>query len=74
MSVSINLDPQDLLYTGPPTRQYTPADMRSPNTYTSEDCRDWFQSAKIHLTLKRLETPWSGENWWEEDMLVRMDG
>jgi hypothetical protein len=29
-AVSINLDPQDLLDTGSPTRQHTPADMRPP--------------------------------------------
>jgi hypothetical protein len=28
-AVSINLDPQDLSKTGPPTMQHTPADMRS---------------------------------------------
>jgi hypothetical protein len=28
--VSTNLDPQDLSDTGPPTRQYAPADMRPP--------------------------------------------
>jgi hypothetical protein len=31
-AVSINLDPQDLSDTGPPTRQHTPADMR-PSTH-----------------------------------------
>jgi hypothetical protein len=29
-AVSINLDPQDLSNTGPPNRQHTAADMRSP--------------------------------------------
>jgi hypothetical protein len=29
-TISTNLDPRDLSDTGPPTRQYTPADMRPP--------------------------------------------
>jgi len=44
-----------------PARQHTPADTSPPNTYTAEDCRDWVQSEKMHLTLKRLEAPGSGD-------------
>jgi hypothetical protein len=52
-AVTINLDPWDLSDTGPPARQHTPAEMRSP-THTAEYCQVWVQSEKMHLTLKRL--------------------
>jgi hypothetical protein len=38
--------------------------MRSPNTHRAEDCQVWTQTEKMHLTLKRLGTPWSWEVWW----------
>jgi hypothetical protein len=38
--------------------------MRPPNTYTAEDYWVWVQSEMMHLTLKRLEDPGSGEVWW----------
>jgi hypothetical protein len=65
--VSINLDTQDLSDTGPQTRQHRPDAMSPPNTYTAEDCQVWIQSEKIHLSLKRMEAPWSGEVWWGRD-------
>jgi hypothetical protein len=42
-AVSINLDPQDLSDTGPLTRQHTLADLRPPDTYTTEDFLVWLQ-------------------------------
>jgi hypothetical protein len=71
-AVSINLDPWDLLYTEPPTRQHTQA-MRwyeAPNTYTAEDSRVCVHSEKIHLTLKRLEAPLSLEicYWFSQSL------
>jgi hypothetical protein len=41
--------------------------MRLSNTYTAKDCRVWTQAKKVHLTLKRLEAPGSGEVWWSGD-------
>jgi hypothetical protein len=40
-AVSINVDLRDLPDTGPPTRQYTSADMSPPNIYTAEGCWVW---------------------------------
>ena len=53
-AVSNNLDPWDLSDNGPPTKQHTPGDMRSPIN---------IQQKKVYLTLKRLETPGIGEVW-----------
>jgi hypothetical protein len=50
--------------TGSPTRQHKPADMRPPNTYTAEDFWVWFQSEKMHLTLKKLKASGSLEFCW----------
>jgi hypothetical protein len=61
--VSINLDSQELSVTGPPTRQHTATNMRLPNTHTVEDYWVWIKSENMHLTLKRLEAPWSLEVW-----------
>ena len=44
----------------PPTSQHTPVHMRPP--LTAEDCLVLTQSENMHLTLKRLEAPWSGES------------
>jgi hypothetical protein len=52
-AISINLDPQGLSDTGPPTGHHTPADMRPP-THIVEDCQVLVQSEKMRLTLKRL--------------------
>jgi hypothetical protein len=35
----------------------------APNTYIVEECRVWTRSKKMHLILKRLETPGSEEVW-----------
>ena len=59
-AVSINLDPWDLSNTGPANRQHVLVDEAS-NTYTTEDYRAWVQSEKMHLPLKILEAPGSGE-------------
>jgi hypothetical protein len=38
--------------------------MRPPNTYAAEECWVWTQPEKMHIILKRLEAPGSGEVWW----------
>lgn len=35
----------------------------APGTYTEEDCLVWPQGEKMHINLKRIETPGSGEVW-----------
>lgn len=59
--------------TEPPSRQHTPATMRS-QTHTAEACRVWTQSEKMHLTLERLEAPGSGEVGGGWDILLEMGG
>jgi hypothetical protein len=56
------LDPWHLLDTKSPNRQHTPTDMSSP-IYTRRLLGVCVQSEKMHLTLKRLEAPGSGEVW-----------
>jgi hypothetical protein len=58
-AVSINLDPQDLSNTEPGSIYQLVCE--APNTYTAGDCWVWVQSEKMHLTLKRLESPGSLE-------------
>jgi hypothetical protein len=41
-AVPINLDPQDLSDTGPPTRQHTAADMRPPTHIQQRTARSGF--------------------------------
>jgi hypothetical protein len=61
--VSTNLDPRELPETEPPMRQHTRAGLRATGTYVAEDCLVWLQWEKVHLILKRLETPGKREVW-----------
>jgi hypothetical protein len=65
-AVSTNLEPRNISDTGPPIRQHTPTDIRPPTTYTAKNCLVWTKSEKMHLILKRLESPGDGEFWLSE--------
>jgi hypothetical protein len=66
-AVSINLNPRDLSNTGPPNRQHTPADMRSPIHIQWRTTWSVFiqRRCTMHVTLKTLEAPQSLEVRWE---------
>jgi hypothetical protein len=56
---SINLDHRNLRHWATNQAAHT-SWYEAPNAYTAVDFQVWVQSEKMHLTLKRLEAPWSG--------------
>ena len=65
-AVTTNLDSQDISDTEQPNQAAYTSWYEAFNIYPAEDCWVWAQSEKMHVTLKRLEAPGSGEVWWSK--------
>lgn len=63
LAVSINLDPEYLWHWNTNQAAYI-SWYEALNTYIAEDCRVWVHSEMLYVTLKRLEVPKNGRDWW----------